>query len=719
MRIEETGLSRWLIEALKQEGIETLYPPQAEALRKGLLEGRNIVVSSPTASGKTLIAFMAAQTHLEAGRKILYLTPLRALTYEKASEFRRILSEHGPGYRVASVSGDYDDPGDWIGTNDVVVSTYEKADSLVRHRARWLSSVGLIVVDEAHMIGDRDRGPTLEMTIAKLMASLENPQILCLSATVRNIDDIAEWLEAVPVKSDFRPVPLKEGVLYGGRVVFRDDETWSLRASGDPLVALIGECLNDGGQVLVFALTRRKAESYAEKIALALKNLDTLSGARRELLERYSRLMMEESDSPFSERLSRLALSGVGFHHAGLGYVHRRLIEEGFREGAILTLCATPTLAAGVNLPARMVIIPEHRRFDSRIGMNALSVTEYKQFCGRAGRPLYDTIGYSILVAGNRTEAEYLMERYVLGEPEKVFSALGNERHLRSHILSLISSGLTNSELELRRLISLTFYAHIFGTRGLTAKIDSVLEMLEAHDLISREKGLEATKLGSRVSELYIDPLTCLKILEYTAGVEKLSTLAALQIICLTPDLSDAWVSRIRSGTLKKMLEEIPEDILIKPPEPEEDPEEYELQIDCLKNALVLWAWVNEVPDREIYERFNVEPGDFAALRERAEWIAYAASSVLEVVRRRGLASSYRVLTERLRHGVSEELLQLVSLPDIGRVRGRMLWRSGFRTLEDIRRATLDELARVTGIGTAIAAKIKKAAEELNSKTEQ
>lgn len=715
MRVEEAGLSRWLLEALRREGIETFYPPQAEALERGLLQGRNLVVSSPTASGKTLIAIMAAHRHLEIGRKILYLTPLRALTYEKSVEFKRLLGENGPGYRVVAVSGDYDDPGEWIGSNDVIVSTYEKADSLVRHRARWLSGIGLIVVDEAHMIGDPERGPTLEMTIAKLLETLDSPQILCLSATVRNTRDIAEWLEAVPIESDFRPVPLREGVLQGGRIFFSDGETRVLRGSGDPLTALVLDCLMDGGQVLVFALTRRKAESYAERLAQSLSSLNFPGESGRERLEEYSRRVLEEAESPFAERLAALVSRGTAFHHAGLGHLHRRIIEDAFREGVIPVLCATPTLAAGVNLPARMVVIPEYRRFNSKSGMRGLSVTEYKQFCGRAGRPLYDKIGYSILVASNRTEAEYLMEKYIHGMPEKVYSVLGSERHLRSHILSLISSGLAKSELGLRRIIGRTFYAHIFGTQGLVEKIDTVLAMLESHSLITREEGLEATRLGARVSELYIDPLTCVEVLNYTAGLDRLSTLAALQIICLTPDLSDLWVSRIRSTTVMRILDELGEELLVKLPDPEAYPEEYENHIDALKNALVLWAWVNEVHEREIYERYNVEPGDFAALRERAEWISYSASSVLEVVGRRKLSAQYRILTERLRHGVMEELLELVTLPEIGRVRGRILWRSGFKKLEDVRRASIDDLAKVPGIGTAIASKIKRAAEDLGS----
>lgn len=713
MRVEEAELSRWLLESLKREGIETLYPPQAEALRRGLLEGRNIVVSSPTASGKTLIAVMAAHRHLEMGRKVLYLTPLRALTYEKMVEFKRIVGENGPGFRVAAVSGDYDDPGEWIGLNDVVVSTYEKADSLVRHRAKWLSNIGLIVVDEAHMIGDPERGPTLEMTIAKLLETIDSPQILCLSATVKNIRDFAGWLEAVAVQSDFRPVPLREGVLQGGKIVFSDGEVRALKAKGEPLSALTLEAVMDEGQVLVFALTRRKAESFAEKLAQTLSGSKLLDESRRAKLQEVSERALEETESPFSERLAALIIRGVAFHHAGLGHYHRRLIEDAFREGVIPVLCATPTLAAGVNLPARMVVIPEHRRFDSRSGMRSLSVTEYKQFCGRAGRPRYDSIGYSILLAASRVEAEYLMERYIRGEPERVLSVLGSERHLRSHILSLIASGLARSELALGRIMSRTFYAHIFGTQGLAGKIDSVLEMLETNSLISREDGLEATRLGARVSELYIDPVTCIDILDYTAGVERVSTLAALQVISLTPDLSEISVARIRAP-VERFLEEIGEELIVQLPEKEEDPEEYEIQTDCLKNALVLWAWVNEVPERDIYERFNVDPGDFAALRERAEWISYAASTVLEIVGRRKIASQYRILTERLRHGVREELLEIVSLPEIGRVRGRMLWRSGFRTIEDIRRASIDDLAKVPGIGTVIANKIKKASADSN-----
>ncbi len=714
MRIEETGLPAWLVEALKTSGVETLYPPQAEALEKGLLEGRNLVVSSPTASGKTLIALMAAQRVLAGGAKVLYLTPLRALTAEKAADFRSLFLERGPGYRVLAVSGDYDDPGEWVGSGDVIVATYEKADSLVRHRARWLSSIGLVVVDEIHMLGDRERGPTLEMTIAKLLETIENPQLLGLSATIPNVKEIAEWLEATSIVSNFRPVPLKEGVARHDRITFGDGSTMRLRSPGDLLSAIVAEGLMGGGQVLVFALTRRRAEQLAEKLVGVIQAMEGQISVDWEGLRDYAKRIREsEKESPFAERLARLMEQGSSFHHAGLGHLHRAAIVEAFKERVLPLICATPTLAAGVNLPARMVVIPEMRRYSSRLGSAALSVTEYKQFCGRAGRPMYDEVGYAILLANSKAEEEYLLERYVRGEPERVYSALGNERHLRSHVLSLIASGLTSSEHGLARMIGRTFYAHIFGPKSLNMRIEQVLETLERYFMISREEGLKATRLGHRVSELYIDPLTAVRILELTAGLERLSPLQALQIICLTPDMGDVFAARLRLPSLQKIVEEIGDEEFLKPQNREENPEEYELYIESIKNALVLWSWVEEVPEKGIYERFNVEPGDFAALRERAEWISYSAASILELEGRKRLSARYMALTERLRHGVREELLDLVRLPEIGRVRGRSLWNAGIRSAEAVKAASIEQLAKVPGIGTTIATKIKKAAEEL------
>ncbi|MDJ0274711.1 MAG: DEAD/DEAH box helicase [Nitrososphaerota archaeon] len=702
IRIEDLGLPEGLTRALRNEGVQVLYPHQEEAIRRGLLEGRNMVVTAPTASGKTLLAMLAAHRAISSGRKVLYLTPLRALTSEKLEEFSKVFRESGLGVRVRAVSGDYDDPGEWLAEYDLIVSTYEKADSLVRHGASWLGSVGLVVVDEVHMIGDRDRGPTLEMTVAKLQEACSEPSFLCLSATVRNGEELAGWLDAELIRSDFRPVPLIEGVFAGGRLLLSDGTTRTLEGP-DPLMELVAESLRDGGQVLVFAMTRKRAEEYAARIAGSL--LETGDDPR---LEEYAREVLEERESPFSERLSLLIRRGVAFHHAGLSYHHRRTVEEAFRSRALRVLCSTTTLAAGVNLPARTVIIPEYRKFRGPGYVEELTVMEYKQLSGRAGRPQFDRVGYAILMARHVTDLHYLFEKYVRGLPERIVSSLASDRHLRSHVLSLIASGIARTETSLFRVLSRTFFAHQFGARVLLAKTEPVLEFLESHGMITRSGTLEVTPLGRRVSELYIDPLTAVRLLEIVQEQESLTELGALLAVSLTPDMRDVTYPAIHRSKVESMLDEHADQLPVQPPDPFDDPEGYELFLDAFALSLLLRDWINEVPEREIYERYRIEPGDFAALRERAEWISYAAGQVMRVVGRKGLAGVFAVMSDRIRHGVRSELLELVTLPEIGRVRARALWSHGIRSVRDVAEAPLERLTSVPGIGQRIAERIKE-----------
>ncbi|MCS7133708.1 MAG: DEAD/DEAH box helicase, partial [Candidatus Caldarchaeum sp.] len=209
----------FLRKALEKIGIAEFYPPQSEALAKGLLEGRPLMVATPTASGKTLIAMMAAYNHLVKGGKVLYLTPLRALASEKLAEFSNFL---GDEFKVVASTGDYDSADPWLASYDVIIATNEKADSLLRHRAPWIDSVSLLVADEIHMIGDTDRGPTLEMTLTRLRNRNPKAQLLALSATAPNADEIAAWLNAELVTLNWRPVPLKEGVYHDGEIIYAD-----------------------------------------------------------------------------------------------------------------------------------------------------------------------------------------------------------------------------------------------------------------------------------------------------------------------------------------------------------------------------------------------------------------------------------------------------------------------------------------------------------------
>ena len=219
MRCEELDLPDKARKLLINSGITELFPPQVEAIRAGALKGRNLLLASPTASGKTLIAEICAVKHiLENDGKVLYLSPLRALANEKYEEFKKyeaLVKSDGGRIRVGISTGDYDSSDPWLGRYDIIVTTNEKCDSLLRHRSPWIDEITLIVADEIHLLNDLDRGPTLEIVLTRLRQVNPDAQLLALSATVSNAEDIAEWLNAIPITMNWRPVKLREGVLMG------------------------------------------------------------------------------------------------------------------------------------------------------------------------------------------------------------------------------------------------------------------------------------------------------------------------------------------------------------------------------------------------------------------------------------------------------------------------------------------------------------------------
>ncbi|MDC8438357.1 MAG: DEAD/DEAH box helicase, partial [Candidatus Nitrosotenuis sp.] len=193
MRITDLPIADSARQFLTGQGIENLFPPQKQAVDAGLLDGKNILVSAPTASGKTLIAMLAIMNFLANKEgKVVYLSPLRALASEKFTEFKNLEKvDLGRKVRTAISTGDFDSVDKESESADIVVLTNEKMDSLIRHGVDWIDSIGLVIADEAHLIGDPDRGPTLEIVLTKLKELQSSPQILALSATITNSDEIS------------------------------------------------------------------------------------------------------------------------------------------------------------------------------------------------------------------------------------------------------------------------------------------------------------------------------------------------------------------------------------------------------------------------------------------------------------------------------------------------------------------------------------------------
>ncbi len=193
-----------------------LTPIQEKAVSAGLLDEKSLLVCAPTASGKTFVATMAISKILGKG-KALYIVPLKALATEKFREYKELLENSN--FKTMVSTGDVDSDSGFLAKYDVLVLTSEKLDSLLRHKVSWLSEVRTVVIDEIHLLNDPSRGPTLEIIIT-LLKMLIKPQIIGLSATIGNPQELAKWLEAKLVMDDWRPVVLKKGIYHEGKTEF-------------------------------------------------------------------------------------------------------------------------------------------------------------------------------------------------------------------------------------------------------------------------------------------------------------------------------------------------------------------------------------------------------------------------------------------------------------------------------------------------------------------
>ncbi|NAZ11492.1 MAG: DEAD/DEAH box helicase [Desulfurococcales archaeon] len=693
-----------------EKGIKKLFPPQEEAIKKGFFDlQKNFLLVTQTASGKTLLAeLLLVENSLRKKGLSVYLSPLKALASEK---YRDFLLYEKLGVKTALSLGDYDKADAYLEQYDVIVTTYEKMDSLLRHKPKWLSKINLVVIDEIHFVDDEERGPVLESLIAKLKLLVPSVKLVGMSATIGNPRDLAKWLDAELIISSWRPVPLKQGVFYKHKIIFDNGEELQVKKVFDhPIFDLVFDTISDNGQALVFVHSRKRAVDLANATAAKL-GIKESAEARY-----YSQLLLESSDVPLlNNLLSSLVRKGVCFHHAGLTHEQRTIIEEAFRKGAIKVIYATPTLAAGVNLPARRVVVEDYRRYSGIVGYEEIKVIEYKQFAGRAGRPGYDEFGEAVLIARSQTDVKLLMERFIQGEPEKIESKLMSIKALRSHLLALIATLGPLGMDGVKEFFKNTFHGKTSSLIGFKSTYEKVLDFLSNNDFIEDRNGrYTATKLGKIVSEVYLDPMTVVVFRNLIKKVtRRLSDFGMLYIIAVSPDMPSLLVRRREEEQLESLLDvyynEIPgtmDDAYIP---------SWEEYLSRLKTALFLYDWINEKPEQEIVEKYDLGPGDIRSLAETAEWIAHGLKKVslmLEGIDSY-LAQKLETIEIRLRYGVKEDIIELLAIPGVGRVRARRLYLAGFRTIEDIAKATPSQLKKIEGIGDALSVRLIEEARRL------
>ena len=511
--------------------IKEFNPAQKAVIESGYLEDKsNYIISIPTASGKTVLGILPALKTILNGGKAVYAAPLLSIQNEKVKEFKAF-EEHG--IKV----------GKHPSNSDLSVMVFESFDTLTRFSWNVLREVDTLIIDEFHMIGEYSRGPTLESAITR--AKIINPslRIIALSATLKNIDEIEQWLDGKTVEHDYRPVPLNKEVL--------DAEMFNTKNKNDVIVKIVEKAIEDNSQALSFVSTRRFTESLATYVAKKIDKKTTNEQKQKfkQVADKLLEVPKKKGSLPTTTclKLAEAAEKGVVFHHAGLFNEQKEIIEDEFRNGNILMITATPSLMYGVNLPSKYVVIRDHTRWTSN-GPASIPVFDYEQMSGRAGRPQYDDVGYSYLVAKTMDEAFDLEARYVNGEIELTNSKLiDNKDAIYKQIIAQIASSLSKNLDDLNDFFGKTLYGFqmknnpsmsMFAQDSLNWELESALEFLLQNGIIrATPEGLKTTDFGNLIAKSNYAVETAVKIKEYVSTMEKLNPAEMIYALAETPDL--------------------------------------------------------------------------------------------------------------------------------------------------------------------------------------
>ncbi len=661
---------------------------QREALPALLEESENVVASAPTASGKTALAELAICRCLRDNGTALFIAPMRALTNEKEAEWDRF---EELDYSVYVVTGERDLNPRRAERADILVMTPEKTDSATRKhdspRYSFITNVDCVIIDEVHLLDADGRGGVLEATVSRLRR-LCDPRIVALSATMPNIEDVAGWLDAPPESTfafgdEYRPVDLHADVkTYShGDNAFADKYRRLYRA-----LDLAEAHIREDGQALVFVSSRQDAVMAAAKARDEIGERDIPMGARGDY-DFHNAAKELSNDS-----LRKGVPDGVGFHHAGLAKDDRNRVEQWFKDGKIQLLFSTSTLAWGVNLPARCVVIRDTKYHDPLDGEVDISPLDILQMLGRAGRPGYDDVGYGWVVCDHSDADKY---RRLLTDGKDIESRLAED--IDSHLNAEIAMGTIRDLDDVMEWLETTFYyqrAHsapeAYDLDGLRARIRSTLETLVDRGFVETDDdlGVSTTPLGSLASKYYLRLPTAARfggladreslgvddVLEAVASAEEFDSVSARQAETDAIDAVLRGVDTSLENGHRKVLAIL-----------------HASMDDRIPSALRSDAWVIKQNALRL----------LAALHEFAD--RFAGSRAANLVAR----------TEaRVEHGVSREAVALTAIDGVGSGRAETLAQGGLTTPAAVVDAGVSELTRA-GMTAGVAERVVDAARDL------
>jgi helicase len=602
----------------------------------------NIVIAAATSAGKTICAeFYMADEIRRRGGKAMYLAPLRALAKEKIDDWTD-QKHHFSDQNLSICTGDYrltTSRKKELEAANIILMTSEMLNSRCRNYKsevnEWIKSVGTLIIDESHLLTVPSRGDHLEVGLMKFCEINPKARLVLLSATMPNVQEIAEWISYTLtgrkthlIESTFRPCPL--GIHW-----HKYEESWKYEATEEEKVSGVLDIINEypDDRFLVFVHTKRTGDMVKRALDRAKIECE--------------------------------------YHNADLEKSKRHEVEAKFRAGKLRVIVATSTLAWGLNLPARRVIITGIHR-----GLNEVDTYDVFQMAGRAGRPGYDPRG-DVYILLPRKKFSYHQSR--LSTPQRIESRLldhngeGLDRHYKTlafHLVSEIHHGSVKTKRDVQKWFerSLAF----FQAKGISdAILDNTLELLVRFGAIRELDGkYEVTSTGTVASMFYYSPFDIADLRKnfgyiFEEGIENADVAVSMAL---------GNIDSIRMGFVSKAEAE-------------------EMGVYIAKvNELFGRGTFKDSAMKGGYAYFTLlnglTGGVFTAMSRGLQFDFPRTATVLKAID--AMSSKwdrkdfFNTLELRIAYGVNSHLVDFCRLPQIGKVRAERLYAAGFRCLKDV-----------------------------------
>ncbi len=734
-KIPEIILNSWK----KNQG-DTLLSLQTQAVTKyGLLENQNLIISSPTSSGKTFCGEIAAVAKLSQRQKVIYLVPLKAMAEEKYLDFKNKYS--GLGIKILISTQDHfeNDLDLSSGNFDLALVIYEKFNQLLIKNVDILKQAVLIIIDELQMLFDPHRGPVLELALTKVVNYKDKPQLLGLSAVLSesngadspsNTANLSQWLGCQLLVEKTRPVELHQGVLYQGLFHYRKfnsgeegfEDFWDLNF-GQPLEILFAnleKLVTQGEQVLVFL----KSKAEVEAAALILSNRASWAQAENAIAE-----LKELEPTTLREKLITSLEQGIAFHNADLTYPERKIVEKFYLAGEIKVIFCTTTLSLGVNLPAKTVFVETLKYQNGETGQRSvlipLSWSEYENISGRAGRfGKEKNFGRAISIATNQFEANCLWENYVEGQSEPLAPQLKN-LGWEELLLDLTSCFKTTSLPNLKNIIAKTLsYQNDKMDEALLKEAEG--NLIEKKLLLPDETGnLKISSLGKIFALQGISVDTGLYIQRKLKENLQPHLTSWIFDLLHTQEGEHIYLplsyQEEKNKVYYKLLKQKVQKGEINHPGLKslaENPLQLTgSDLKKLKICFLLEDWIKFVPTETIEKKYNLRAGLINQIAEQVFWLLESSHKIADLISDNSeLKEFLKALAWQIKFGVPKDAIGLVSfgLHNLGRVYVQRLVQNDLVNPEKISQTDLEFLKKI--LPEKIALELKKRVSEWKSR---